>query len=381
MFRFKSFEGGMMKVTLGIIAISIVIKKLKFVPFDWMVLFYCFYALVSFSWFPLPKEFFVMAIENQLYPISMFYIARLYFVSPENFLRNMRTPLLIAFACALYLYFFQPSWYLAYKTSSWTYEYSGENYFEHMRLSGFWPWSYFIGYSSLFLIMYETTKRVVFKEKRPFFVITIVLSGLVLFFAQQRVSIVYLVVFLFLLLLVFYKKKLLQIKKKIFFMIAGLLFVGGVVFFFIAPNLDNSYVEYVSNRSFSQNSTLVADRFGLYAAHYSNISFFGDGLGSHSHTMRNFAPKWCISDCDYVRLLNEVGVFGTFLLGLIIFVPFVKKMKYFRELFFEYNLILFLLIAMIGATPLEHLPLHPYIYWFCLGKIVVYSDKSSKEYL
>ena len=369
MFGLKSFEGGMMKIAVGIAAWNIVCNKIKFHAIDIVVCFFVVFSLFSYGWFSYPTEYFNIALVNQVFPISMLYVARCRCCRDNNFINNMYLPLLFCFVCALYLYFFSPSWYIAYKTNDWTWDYTGDVYYEHMRLSGFWPWSYFIGYASLFFIMLLGTERFLLHKQRRFWGISMFIALIVLLLAQQRASIAYLFVFVAL-LFCFKKNYSLKIKRKYFFWALCVVFFFMVFLFVALSHMEKDFLDYVLNRSVNSNSNLIVDRISLYWHFFSNISLGGDGLGSHSHTIRFFAWKEMISDCDYVRILRELGIVGMLLVVIIFSLPLIKNMKRIRLYFFEYNVIFFLHLSMIGATPLEHLPLHPYIYWYCLGRIV-----------
>lgn len=364
MLGLKSYEGGMMKVTCVIAVACLSHNKWK--GPDFFVLIFIIYAILSYLWGKVSLVIYLDGILTQILPISMYYIAKSPWFKENGFLINMRWPLFFSMVFAIYLYFAMPSWYLDFKTKEWLFEKTGEAFYENMRLSGFWTWSYFLGYASLFFIMYELKRYVVDNESK--YVCVLLLPALVvLFFAQQRVSIAFFFVYIFILLV--YSRKYNALKfKSLRKTILVITLVLTAISFFVLSTLDDGLIDYILDRSVNSDSNIVTDRIGLYEKRISTISFLGDGLGYCSHFSRNFTNNM-ISDCDYLRILNELGVLGFSILLLIIMTSLVYGCKNFKTNLYETCIIIFLLFAMIGAAPLELLTLHPYMYWYCIGRI------------
>lgn len=139
--------------------------------------------------------------------------------------------------------------------------------------------------------------------------------------------------------------------------------------------IDQDLIQYILNRSVNNESNMVSDRIGLYSKWLDDITFLGKGLGFSSHFARVFNDNNMISDCDYIRILNEEGLVGISILTIIFATILIIGIGKLRHHFFEYSIVIFLLVAMIGAAPLEHLPLHPYMYWYCIGWVVTSSYK------
>ena len=365
MLGFHSYEGGMMKVTSFIALFCLF--QIKWNALDFIVVFYVIYMFLSGIWGDVRTELYVDGIVGQIMPVSMYFIARGKWFKDNAFLENMRWPLLFSFVCAIYLYFSMPSWYVDFKTQNWTHELSGTNYYEHMRLSGFWPWSYFLGYASLFFIMYELKKNVFSSNCSHYQLVLLIPAFLVLFLAQQRVSIAF--CFLYIIFIIIYSKKNNQntysilLKWTIFSC-----FVLAAFVLFVISSFDKDLIDYILERSVNSESNIVSDRFKLFGKFSGTISLMGLGLGHNSHLARDYGPN-SITDCDYLRILNEIGVIGFFILITIIIVSLLRGYCNLKSSFYEFSIILFLLVAMIGAAPLEHLPLHPYMYWYCIGRI------------
>lgn len=379
MLGFHSYEGGMVKiVTLLCILYS---TSLKLKGIDFIILFYVLYCLFSFGWSDIPwRIYYVGGVENQLMPISLYFIVRTPPFKSCKLLENMKWPLLFAFIAALYLYFYNPSWYYAFKTRNWTFDHVGDSYYERTRLSGFWPWPYFIGYSSLFYLMWEITKlsHGVTKKMQYFFYISITISIAVLFFSQLRVAIAFFFVYIILLCHYTYSQKLVSFKVVSRIIVA--IIIGSVLTLLILYYYaEADFVSYVLGRSVESKTNFVNDRIMQYSRYIDSISLFGDGLGSHSHYGRSILLQ-SITDCEYIRIPNEIGVVGMALLLTILLSILLMAIKNYSKCFFEMNIMIFLFMSMMGAAPLEHLPLHPYIYWFCMGRIVNVNQNSNVSF-
>lgn len=353
------------------------IRTIKIKPIDMLVILYIFYSSSTYLWSNVAfDEYLNGGIKSQLLPMAFYFIARSPLYKNNAMLYNMRIPLLFAFISALLLYFWQPSWYMEFRTKDMEIGNSSHSWFEHTRLSGFWGWSYVLGYAALFYIMFELKRKFIDKENVQNFLFSMIVAFLVLFFAQQRVSIAYSLLFLVLLMFVVSKNKVNFVKSLTILMLGvGVLAVG--IYIIISNYMDPKFLEYVLNRSVESDSNIVADRFSMFDSHITSIPLFGKGLGSYSHYVISKLGKEGISDCDYIRLPNEIGLVGFFNLTLIIVGILIMGIKNVRKNFFEVNVVLFLLCSMIGAAPLEAWTLHPFMYWYCMGRIV--SNNYSKK--
>ena len=378
MLGYKSYEGGMAKVTT--VMCFLYAFSIRFRPIDVLLLIYIAYCLFSYGWGDVSLEIYADGIVTQLMPISMYFLMRMPQFKNSTFLDDMKWPLLFSFISALFLYFINPSWYMAFKTQGWSYEYSGIMFYERTRLSGFWPWPYFIGYMALFYLMWEIKKLIDNKYRKDNISLIISISSifialLVLFFAQMRVTIAYFVIYC--VLVYVYSSKVNKKKSRTFIKVLIIVIVAIFVLGLITLNyVDSDLIDYILGRSINSESNIVTDRFGIFQDYLSTISMFGEGLGSFSHFARFFGKHY-VSDCEYIRIPNEIGVFGFTLLLIILLTIFHYGVRNFRFCFFEVSVMLFLFIAMIGAAPFEHLPLHPYFYWFCMGRIVTKYYKSN----
>ena len=346
------------------------IGSLKLKPVDLLVLCYILYCLLTFLWGDISFDVFINGgVKCQLLPISFYFIARNSRYSDNAMLYNMSFPLTFAFTSALYLYFAMPTWYLDYKTKDLEIGISSQSWYENTRLSGFWGWSYVLGYVALFYIMFEMKRRYIDQKYTKLFGMQMIIAFFVLFFAQQRVSIAYCCVYLIFLLFINSQKKSAFIKI-LFLSLLGLGVIVGMIYYVIFNYMNLQFIEYILNRSVNHDSNLVEERFLLFEKYFRSISLFGSGIGKYSHYVFSVLNQDTISDCDYIRLLNEVGIIGFYILAIIITIVLIMGKKHLKTNFYEINVVLFLLVSMIGAAPLEAWTLHPYMYWYCMGRIV-----------
>ena len=331
MFGFRDVSFVLILVVVGTVLVSY--SSIRWKWFDGVVFVYLLYSLVSYFFVEYAYSFrlYYLGIRAQIIPLLFYFIARSKHFKTDAFFENFRQPLFFAMLCGVYFYFFQPYFYVSYKADviwnnfdSDVNDLSGKLLYEFTRMSSFWPHSYFIGYSSLFLFMYAAKKIVVDNCYRKFDLACFALSFFCLFFAQQRVSIAFGV--LFLVALTFYATMKKLPARNLLYMLWGGTIVFGIGIFFIVMNyLDVDFIEYILNRSVNYEGSLVGDRFALFDTFFKDISFFGSGLSC----------------------------------GL----------KIFKYAFFEFCTLCFCLVAMIGAAVWELGTLQPFLYWFCIGHI------------
>lgn len=353
-------------ILIPIFILFFTFRTIKFRFFDLVVLSFMFFCMVSVIWSNAPLIVGYYGLKEEIIPILFYFIARSSGFQNNSFFENMKYPLVIAFICAIALYFFPPAWYVNFKMKNLSADATSTVIYEHTRLSGFWGWSYFMGYSSLFFIMYQINK-LLRDEKTSICNILFVFTALiVLFFAQQRVSIVFFFLYLIIVTIYAYKKKMPNRSALKFFWLV-IVIVGVVIYYLMAYCLDADFTDYVFNRTVDLEDNVLTERFGMFSD-ILQVSFLGDGLGTHIHSAASFRLK-VISDCDYVRILAQYGIWGSCMLICILFDTLIKGTVILKYVLFDFLVILFLCISMTGAAPLSHTPLQPYLYWFCIGHI------------
>ncbi|MCQ2053808.1 MAG: hypothetical protein MJY82_00775 [Fibrobacter sp.] len=372
---------GVRDVSSVLIIVIVAVSAMGVASFRWKamdVIVSCFliYSLITyfFAEYTYPMRLYYLGVRSQIIPMFFYFIARSKFFKSDVFFENIRAPLFFAMLVGVYFYFFQPSFYVAYKAAViWTNfdsdvnGLSGKLLYEFTRMSSFWPHSYFIGYSSLFLFMYSSKKIVIDNCYKKFDLACFGLSFFCLFFAQQRVSIAFCLLFFFA-LTVYATFKRLPTRTFLYVLWICAIVFGAGIFFIVINYLDVDFMEYVLNRSVNYQGSIVGDRFALFSEFIKRLSFFGAGLGRYGHGAVELGYIG-IPDSDYIRIPAELGIFGLAVLMLICVGTLFNGIKIFKYAFFEVCVICFALVAMIGAAVWELGTLQPFLYWFCLGHI------------
>lgn len=327
---------------------------------DTLVVAFMLYQLCSCIFSSYNLAIYYYGVKSQIMPMAFYFIGRNVLVADDRLLKGMKWPMMLAFVAGLILYFWSPDWYMARKVAMLAGDASKTKYFEVTRLSSFWPWSYAMGYGALYFILYFSKDVLKEKPDRAMYAYLAV-AMLVMFFAQLRASIAFF--FLYILFISIYGN---ISKKRITTLWA---FVGGTALalaFWLLEFGDTKYLDYVLGRSVNSGGNIIGDRFGQFASFW-NVSAFGEGLGKYGHAALMY-DKPCIADCEYIRLMAELGVVGCALFFLIYFSLLSKAFFLRRFLLFECCVLLFFLVAMIGASPLENASMQPFLLWYSLGK-------------
>lgn len=333
---------------------------------DSIVLFFILYSLSSYFFNgDYPFKLYIESIRDQIAPIFFYFIARSNSFRNCQMLKKMIYPLGFAYVAGLYFYFFQPSWYMAFKLDNKDMV-SVLSYYEIMRLSSFWWHSYFVGYSSLFVIIYILNQRFYNGVVRKYYNPILIVAFLAIIFAQQRVSIAFLLLYLVGLYVILVKKKIISFTKSVPYLV-----LFSIIFFslgiYLFNSLDQDLVNYIVQRSIEKEDNLIEERTQMFDSYINTISFWGSGLGKYSHNALKYDMD-SITDCEYIRLPNELGIFGMSTFFIIIIVSYISLFKRKNFYCFEMLIISFVLVAMIGATPLEVTAQQPYLLWYCIGR-------------
>ena len=336
-------------------------KPIKLNAMDGWILVFILYQLISYLFSNYPFSLFYYGIKAQIVPIAFYFIGRNRLFSDNKFLVRMKWSMMFAFICGLILYFWSPGWYIARKTIDLTASSSTNAFYEVTRLSSFWPWSYAMGYGSLYFIMYFA-KDALFKKGNLQIYCCLITSLLVLFFAQQRVSIAFFIVFM--VIISFWSN---VDKKRILKVWLLICLFGIILFLWITNHADTDFIDYILNRSLNSDENIISQRFELFSSFW-NVSILGEGLGKYGHSALIYNMP-SITDCEYIRFMAELGIIGCVIFFYICFKTIYKAFCLRKYCIFELCIILFFLVAMIGATPFENLSMQPFLFWYCLGRI------------
>ncbi len=346
----------------------------KFSLLDAAVIVFALYSCCTGIFNSYPYRLFYLGIRAEMVPVCFYFIARSSLFKSDQFFENMKKPLLFAMLCGFYLYFAMPSFYVSYKAGViWgalgedVAELSGHLLYEMTRFSSFWPHSYFMGYSSLFLFIFCSKRIVIDAATSKLNYWCLGISFFCLFFAQQRVSIAFAILYLIFLTIYAFYYRLEQRRVLYFFWSIAAIFSALIVFVALLI-LGTDFVDYVLNRTVNYEGKMVGDRFAQFGAFLDDITFFGKGLGRYGHGAvgEGFSS---VPDCDYIRVPCEIGILGLGMLLSICVNVILKGFCLFKRCFFELFCLLFCLVAMLGAAPWELGTLQPFLYWFCIGHI------------
>ena len=342
--------------------------NIKYKFCDVLVLFFIGYSLLTYPLFgDYPSDIYIATIRDQIFPISFYFFARNNKTKNVDIFEKAIYPLMFAFLLGFLLFFTSPGWYIEYRLDG-EYNQSVRNYFNLTRMSSFWSSSYCVGYSSLFVIMYTINRSVFDNQKIKFFGIILGISFMALFFAQQRISMGFVALYLFVISLVLLKKGKISTKKFVIYLV-GVLMLISFIAFMVLNYMDKDYVDYILERFTENDDGIIEDRVNMFTDYVETITFFGEGLGKYGHNALLFHDMPCISDCEYIRTPNEIGIFGMSIFIMLVLSSLIYNYSKGRKYSFESFCVVFYLLAMVGATPLEVSQHQPFILWYCLGKM------------
>lgn len=330
---------------------------------DALILLLIAYMLLSVFFSDYPVYLWYLDIKSQLVPMLFFFLGSGALFTDNKMLEKMKWPIMFAMVVGLLLYFFQPAWYMARRTEGMAVDATESAFYERTRLSSFWPWSYAMGYASLIFLMYYS--RHFFRDKlRKLDVLCFAVALAVLFFAQQRAAMVFFPIYLAILIVWGNYRH----KSRLWWLLVIVLAFSAGIYWWLVNYADSGFVEYVLNRTTDSDENIVAQRFDMFANIF-HISWFGEGLGKYGHGALYLHKMKTICDCEYMRLINEIGIIGTFIFAALYLRSVLTAFKYIQYYMFEFSVLLFFLVAMIGATPLENGSMQPFLLWYCMGRV------------
>lgn len=349
-----------------------VLSKYKWSGIDLLIIIWILYQLGSVVFSSYPFELYYRGVLSQVIPCLFFFIGRSHYFATNSFYENTYYPLLISMVCGVALLILAPDWYVARKVDDAVLT----NVDELMRLSSFFSSSYFMGYASVLFGIYFA--QALFEGKSSlknilFFVISIIVCLL----TQHRVAIAFYLLYLLGLSFFFYKKhRSLIVKVWIFFSL-----IGVALFFIIPMFIDERTLEFMLNKGEDSSDiwNLITERIGSSIISVNGI-ILGQGLGRFGHQATELNLP-AITDCDYFRVIAELGIFGLFIFILILLKSIARYFKYKEHLRFELCVVLFYAASMIGAAPLEVQNQMPFMLWFTIGHMFNNNYIQNKNYI
>lgn len=380
-------KGLMFLIDLYLVAIFVYSYKwVNFSKLDGLICFYIFYCLLSYCFSDYPFSVFFYGIRWSILPMLMYFVAKsVNSVAYLSFFWGLRKPVLVACFCGILLYTIQPGFYMDYKFGNLDLTDLTDNaLMELSRFSSFWAHSYCISYLCLFLLLRDY-KLIIFdhnqlKAKENKMLLEVVFLFFIIVIAQQRVVIAYAALsFFFLYVYSFSMKNGASVRMtKI---LSVYLVLGFVIVIFASVLFGDVFVQYVTDRTFGYEGDegMVEDRFALFEDSIRRISLFGEGFGKYGHAALEH-KMLSITDCDYIRIPCEIGIFGFLILAAIFVVSLLKGVLVFHKVPVETLVVAFYPVAMIGAAPIYVTYMHPCMLWFCMGRIgLLYYEEQQKR--
>ena len=111
MFGVRDVSSLLILVTIAVAAISL--PTIRWKAFDAVVFVYLLYSLCSYFFveYTYSLRVYYLGVRSEMIPLLFYFIARGKLFKSDEFFENIRTPLFLAMACGVYLYFFQPYFY------------------------------------------------------------------------------------------------------------------------------------------------------------------------------------------------------------------------------------------------------------------------------
>ena len=275
------------------------------------------------------------------------------------------------FACfiGIPLFFNPPSWYIDFK-----FYYLGEMktegiILENFRFSSLWPGGYWISYGVTIFFIYVLHRCFVKNNISLVDISILVFMALIALLAQMRAALGYMafVALFYLLYSTFlrrYKRNGNFKRVMVFLVVLFALLISALLLYLDSSIVDN----FLRKIDGSKSDSFISERANMFSGFLNNISFWGAGIGSASHSAANIG-KESITDQMYIRILYETGIFGFTIYIFIFLAIFFKGIRNFRYYIFELLVFGFYIGNMTGADSLAVIVQHPLIFWFCCGRI------------
>ncbi|MBO6113411.1 MAG: hypothetical protein J6P45_10230 [Lachnospiraceae bacterium] len=328
---------------------------------------YFIFNMLSGIWcvfYGIPVSVYLGEVSTTALPMLMYYAGR-GFTDKESsrFYQTYIASALFMGLLGVLLYIWAPQFYL---------DFSYDNYFisvadvetSRVRMNSV------IGSGALAVFLtYGVCLSIVFirddsKKKKAAGTVTLILSVLLAFMANQRsamFSIILMLVFFNVVDYFIYKDK----PKKLLWMelLAAGVFIAGL-FIFARGVFEKFYARLASIPSgFGERS-----ESWVAAVNDMHNIFLGDGLGSRGHRAAVF-QHYIVADGGLVKLYTEMGVIGTSLIIFLLFLVYKKSLKNIGAVVGEIAVITCAVLMSVGSNVLEMELCAPIVY-FCLGRAV-----------
>lgn len=273
-------------------------------------------------------------------------------------------PFIIVCIIGFYCWINPPSWYI--NTNAVT-------NFEEMqalRFRSIFSSSYNISYFGAILLMLEFFIIIKGTEKKVLHYSILAISLVSVFLTTQRAPIASVLAGFG--VAIFYTKTCGGFKNiKNLSIVLG---IGVVSLIIIISNLEYSMLDFMLGKydSMYENDYGYIQERLLHNKGESTFSLIGDGVGRYNMYADLYPPNYSKRDGEYIKLIIEQGYIGVVLNILFWGTTLIKSIFNFKNLSYEFCILIMLSICMIGANPLSTVDKYSFIYWMAAGQIANY---------
>ncbi|QSB27959.1 O-antigen ligase [Flavobacterium sp. CLA17] len=328
---------------------------------DVLVMIYILYNTISFLWFifsGLPISVFIKEYSNSILPMFFYYLGKIEDKDNKNFYNITLNAIVLCFVLGFILFIQQPYYYREYLsvldgiggtdpilTSSAFRSLVGLTMTGSLGVVG---------------VLISFTKILDTKGRNGKAALIICMIAVALTF---RRSALFVALAAFFVLHYYGYFKFGMLKKKY-------LLIEIAIIFFIVGYLNNNFGDLITmlNERLMMITDSIDERSDTWieGLMYGNL-VIGSGLGVFGHKAVEFSDKY-IPDGNYVRMLAELGVIGTFIFFSIIITTLFKGLKKLKENILEVGIILGLCIQAVGSDIFSFQLIVP-ILWFSVGRV------------
>ena len=299
---------------------------------------------------------------------------------------TVTVPVLITAALGILFMFYEPSWY-ATRTNDFVTDFDE---FQAKRLRSIFSDGYIIMYYCGIVLIYEffviakgVHKKYVenssaFLSNSSMHMILVIICFITIFMGMQRAVIVSALIAMFISLYYAFHYTTLKNSRGLIISLIVVVISSFISLGFMS-DIQKGYYSATVLEMVDNSSELATERL-IRNKSQKEYDFWGDGTGRHNMYADKYNKGTSMRDGEYNKLLTEQGYIGAFLYGLFAFCALLKCFNNFRGLGFEFAMLVFLFVSMIGANSLSTYDKHPILFWMIFGQIANYSNKRKYGY-
>ncbi|MCB2195270.1 MAG: hypothetical protein KQH79_05385 [Bacteroidetes bacterium] len=337
----------------------------------YMFIFYWLLTGISYFFNDKPLSLFLGGINAMIIPSLFYFIGNYRRNISDKFYRRTLFILCISFCVGLVYHFASVDWYIEWKIRKFMAIRSDFTWGEARGTvgkitSGFAAFSggYFVGYMSF--IGLSIAYYFYNKKYNLINLLYVVVFVVILLLSQRRVAIVAGAGVIF----IYHIYGLIKGKKQL----NNLLFAYVILFCFFVLVFHNIFFELfekiVLRLANIANGDIFAERsYSWFDLLRSQTNFlFGHGLQSGGAAAVNRGYLG-INDGEFFKFIYEGGIIGLLIFLMLNILTICRGLKRIKIYAIELSIIVFFLIATLGANPFSNMPNIIIIYWFAMGRI------------